>query len=218
MKKKLLLFSFVLICSALYAQDLIVTDNRDSINNYTPPQKKAEYAHFRMAVAGGYSYLMDAPSNPSIVLYPTEHGFHYGVELNYYFNKNLGIGINYYAAHFGLEDDYNSDNIYIQQLIPTFSTRMFDKKKRGALLVNVGVGYVVYKYNYSSWYPGSTSKIKPATFRDMGILCSIGYDFPFSKTMAVFPQLSITSGPSNEINSNYGLGKINLSLGLRFAK
>ena len=260
MKKQLLLLSFVLICSALYAQDLIVTDNQDSINcqilmigdglmhystmknnekikssipleevlssvqgyysppksSYTQPQKKADYAHFRIAVAGGYSrrlfsskgsFVEDSYKEP-------KNGFHYGLELNYYFNENIGIGINYYATHFKLKDDH-SNKLRIQQVIPTFSTRIFDEKQRGGVLINIGVGYIDYdEYRWSSYYSGNSAVMDSG----IGLLCSVGYDFAFSKTMAVCLQASITSGKLTDINTSNGWGKVNLSLGLRFAK
>ena len=208
MKKNLLLFSFVLIYSALCSQDLIVTNERDSINGqiletgYTP-QKKADYAHFRMAVAGGYTCIMG---------YRLNHGYHYGMELNYYFNKNLGIGINYYAYYY--DGSYDSET-RVQQIIPTFSTRMFDKKKRGALLISVGIGYIGSRNKYWLSYPFSGYKTKfESSQHGIGMFCGIGYDFPFSKTMAVCLQASVISNGLDEI----GIGGINLSIGLRFAK
>jgi len=261
MRKNLLLFSFVLIYSALYSQDLIVTSNQDSINcqilmigdglmhystmknnetikssipleevlssvqgyysppksSYTQPRKKSDYAHFRIAAAGGYSRrLISSKGSSTEDSYkkPT-NGFHYGLELNYYFNENIGIGINYYATHFKLKDDY-SEKLRIQQVIPTFSTRIFDEKQRGGVLINIGVGYINYRdeYRWSSYYSGNSAVMDSG----IGLLCSVGYDFPLSKMMAICLQASITSGKLTDINSSNGWGKINLSLGLRFAK
>ena len=194
-------------------------------SSYTQPRKKSDYAHFRIAAAGGYSRrLISSKGSSTEDSYkkPT-NGFHYGLELNYYFNENIGIGINYYATHFKLKDDY-SDKLRIQQVIPTFSTRIFDEKQRGGVLINIGVGYIDYQNKY--WgiayqpnpYAGAKKTDKTLMDWGIGLLCSVGYDFPFSKTMAICLQASITSGKLTDINTSNGWGKVNLSLGLRFAK
>jgi len=218
MKKQILLLSFVLICSALCAQDLY---------------------QFRIAVAGGYSYRTTIfPANSKSE--ETKNGFHYGMELNYYFNETFGLGINYCANHFNSESTHKwtsvniLEKVRLQQIIPTFSVRVFDKQKQGAFLVNIGAGYIDYKsrdflvdYNNK---PRWTSK-----GWTIGMLWGIGYDIPISQSMAIYVQASFTGGiitkstsidettgdiyvsSVDKIYEGEGIGRINLSIGLRFA-
>jgi hypothetical protein len=253
MKKRLLLFLLTLFCNALCAQDLIVTNNNDSINcqiltidaemihfyvmknnekvksslpwnqvlssssgyyskteedyvyqNKNIYQKKNEdYAHFRIAIVVGYSYrfLLSHTFFNEDYYKQLKNGYHYGMELNYYFNESLGIGINWHASHFNSKSagNYDPEKTRIRQFIPIFSTRTFDKKKQGAFLLNIGVGYISYKDEYRWNYHNDFQ-----TPEGIGILLSAGYDIPISQTMAIYLQSSITSGPLDDINNREG--------------
>ena len=179
MKKYSLLLLFALILNTLCAQELKVND----------------YPHFRIAVAGGYSH------RTAYIASEYKNGFHYGVELNYYF-KIMGIGLNYSGNQF-----YQGVNIH--QFIPTVNMRIFDYEKRGAFLANIGAGYVGNRN-------GAT----------IGMLLGLGYDIPLSQTMAIYAQASISGGKLKRAEYDVfmkefeyeKLGLLKLSLGLRFAK
>jgi hypothetical protein len=246
MKKQLLLFLFILLCNALYSQDLIVTDSQD----YVHQQKDKDYARFRVALAGGYSYrtlIIPAGTSNESRDYQNKarNGFHYGAEFNYYFHRFVGIGINYYAAHFN--PDGNNPDLYdylrihasckthIQQITPTFNVRVLDRQRRGALVAGIGFGFADYRTNY---YQTDYQNRHVLTEKGwaIGMLWSIGYDVPISQTMAIYFQASLNGGVVtdftmvNEItgytekisvddaNDGVGLGRANLSIGVRFAK
>jgi hypothetical protein len=177
-------------------------------------QKKTDdyYSRFIIAIAGGYSNRFISSNRTSNEDYykKLKNGYHYGMELNYYFNKYLGIGINYYISYFNLNaTDYrDSEKIRMQQVIPTFNVRIFDKQKFGAFLFNIGVGYVDYKNEcYMTFYNNGSYSL-PWTVRErgIGVLCSIGYEILLSHAMSVYLQSSITSQL-----------KTNLSFGVRLA-
>jgi len=127
------------------------------------------------------------------------------------------------------------DKIRLQQIIPTFNVRILDTRRRGALVASVGLGYVDYR---DKGYFTERNNLHFATIRGaaVGMLMSIGYDIPLSQTMALYVQVSNTGGvvtrftlkdeltgktyneSVDDIENGEGLGKINLSLGLRFAK
>ena len=204
-------------------------------------KKKSDYARFRVAAAGGYSYRTPKVEGglPSNYAYKLKNGYHYTVEFNYYFNRFIGIGMNYSASHFNPEMDTEVgnvlDKIRLQQIIPTFNVRILDTQKRGALVASIGLGYVDYrdKGYFTEQNNSHFATIRGAT---VGMLLSVGYDIPLSQTMALYVQVSNTGGvvtrftmkdeitgktwteSVDDIKNGEGLGKINLSLGLRFAK
>ena len=229
MKKYSLLILFASIFNVLCAQDLIVTESRDSINcqilaiedgkihfnlsanrakmmflpveevqsfsfgfypntvadfNYTY-KKKPDYARFRVAVAGGYSYRTPKVESglPSSYVQKLKNGYHYTVEFNYYFNESLGMGINYSASHFNpkmtTEIGNVLDKMRLQQIIPTFNMRVLDKQKRGAFVASIGIGYVDYR---DKGCLTELNNLHFATIRGatVGMLLSVGYDIPLS--------------------------------------
>jgi hypothetical protein len=149
-------------------------------------------------------------------------------------NKYLGMGINCYSSNFTMEINNKwgkkmDVKTKIQHIIPTFNVRVFDRQNKGAFLASAGFGFVNYKTTYSYYYTEKGSTI--------GLLLSAGYDVPLSKVIAIYVNASINTGLITTItidkrNYNYsqegtyytqegegvGVGKINLSLGLRFAK
>jgi len=116
MNKILFSIFFVLISNALCAQDLIVT-------NY--------YPNVRIAAVGGYSLRTRLPKSSWDDSYykDMKNGWHYGIELNYFFTESLGIGMNFYSSHFKAEDRNGINKVRIQHFIPTFNARDFDKQK-----------------------------------------------------------------------------------------
>ena len=246
MKKHLLLFLFILICSALHSQDVVVTNNQVYIDS-SAYQKKSDYARFRIAAAGGYSYRTIAlpPGTSGEVrdyYRKSYNGFLYGVEFNYYFNKFIGMGLNYYASRFnpsGNNPDWYPDHIScktrMQHVVPTVNFRVFDRQKQGALVAGVGIGYADYQ---TKFYQTNFHNVHVGTEKGwtVGMLLSVGYDIPISQMLAIYVQAALhggvvtnftlideTTGKTetisvDDINDGVGLGKINLAIGLRFAK
>jgi hypothetical protein len=292
MKKQCLLFVFILLCSALHSQDLIVTTNHDSINcqilvidnevihfsfikdnekiktslpfdqvlssslgyyansgsDYVAYPKDKNYARFRVALAGGYSCrTFTIPEGTSLesknYQNKARNGFHYGMELNYYFHRFIGIGINYYADHFNPEGNFPEMSNYLihistktrfQQITPTFNVRVLDRQRRGALVAGIGLGYTDYitKFYRTNDSYGHIGTEKGWT---VGMLWNIGYDIPLSQTMAIYVRAALNAGvvtnitmideitgktetiSVDDVNNGVGLGKMSLSVGVRFA-
>jgi hypothetical protein len=217
MKKSFLFFIFIPLYSAVYSQELIVINTQDSIqniyftkrpNNRQPDPKKNDYAHFRIAIATGYSrrYLFLLGDDDKEI----KNGRHYGIELNYYFNKSVGIGLNYYAGYFN-SAAYPINKDRVQHIIPTFCARDFDKQKQGGFLMYVGIGYVRADYKDDDQW------IQPEW--TIGLLGGVGYDFPLFETIALYIQASYLGDLAFFFNDKRTetFGRLNLSVGLRFA-
>lgn len=204
------------------------------------------YKHFRIALNGGYGYRTNKmsstiPSDFSEYSKKLKNGFEFGGDLTYYFTEPLGIGLKYSSfkasnsmSNIYIEDSNGnrrygsmSDNIGISFIGPVFSTRFLNKDKTNAFLMNVALGYMGYKNNYTLIDP---YKLTGST---MGMTFDIGYDFKFSSNLILGVQLSAISGvltgyklfdgsttQNIELQKeNYeGLNRLELSLGLRFMK
>jgi len=204
------------------------------------------YPHFRAALTGGWSYRV-APISSGMSPYLEKYmkdlksGYHYGVDLSYYFSEQLGFGLKGY--NYRSKNELNnvsvtmsdgstqygtlSDNISISFIGPFFSTRLLDGKKRNSLLLNFGIGYMGY---LDKAVLISDFTMKGST---VGLSWDIGYDIGLSKNIAIGFQLSYMIGTltqyklSDGINTetirlqqgNYeGLSRIDVSIGLRFNK
>jgi len=172
-------------------------------------KRKKVYPAFRMAFAGGYSLRTRLPKGywDDSYLKNMRNGFNFGIEMNYFFNESLGMGMNFYSSHF------NFSKVSILHIIPTFTVRDFDKRKRSALLINVGIGYIAYSEVHR--WENSESTI---TDKAIGLLCGVGYDIPLSNTIAVYFQASYV-GDLSFLFKEYseGFGRLNLSGGFRFS-
>jgi hypothetical protein len=238
-----------------------ITDGNEEINLYLPMErvqsftfgfypdveplyKASDYARFRVAVAGGYSLrtftILEGTSGESRDYQNrSRNGFHYGVELNYYFHRFMGVGITYYGSHFNPSGSvpefhpyYITSKTRIQHIIPTFNVRVLDRQRRGALVGGIGIGYMDY---YTKYYEGSFHGLTEKGWT-VGILWSVGYEVPLYKTIAIYFQASLNAGvvptvtiideetgktttiSADNENPGTGLGKANLSIGLRFAQ
>lgn len=218
-------------------------------NSEVPHEKVVDnqiYKHIRIALNGGYGYRTNKmsstiPSGFSEYSKKIKSGLQFSGDLTYYFTEPLGIGMKYssFKASNSMSNIYieesngnrrygnMSDNIRISFIGPFFSTRFLNKDKTNALLMNVALGYMRYKNNFTLIDP---YKLTGST---MGMAFDIGYDFKFSSNLILGVQLSAISGvltgyklydgsttQNIELQKeNYeGLNRLELSLGLRFMK
>ncbi|WP_187696162.1 hypothetical protein, partial [Xanthovirga aplysinae] len=202
---------------------------------------------WRIALNGGYSYLTaplseNIPSDFESYSKGLKSGHHLGADISYYFMEYLGLGVKY--LHFNssatfdgeifLEDMQGnritgkmSDDINISFFGPTLSTRFFNTNKKNAFVLNFALGYMEYNNNSvlvdNFTMEGGT----------VGLVYDVGYDMSISKNLLLGFQLSLISGVLKEyqvkdgINTTNvalskkeaeGLGRIDLSVGLRFSK
>lgn len=204
------------------------------------------YKHFRFGLNGGYGYRTNKmsssiPSDFSDYSKKLKSGLQFSGDLTYYFTEPLGIGLKYssFKASNSMSDIYvedsggsrrygnMSDNIGISFIGPVFSSRFSNKDKTNAFLMNIGLGYMGYKNNYTLIDP---YKVTGST---MGMSFDMGYDFKVSSNLILGVQLSAISGVLTTYKlsdgsatqniklekENYeGLARLELSLGLRFMK
>lgn len=204
------------------------------------------YPHFRVAINGGFSYRTakladDIPSDFENYMKELKYGYHYGLDLSYYFSEQLGIGIKYSIYKSKNEIDnisvtrpdgstqYGkmSDNISINFIGPFISTRLLNANKKNGLLMNLGIGYLGYK-DYTVLVTDYT--IKGST---LGLCWDIGYDIGISKNLAIGFQLSYMIGTLTQYDisdetttktvklkndNRESLSRIDLSIGLRLNK
>lgn len=111
---------------------------------------------------------------------------------------------------------------------PMISTRFYGEKRQSIFLMNYSIGYLWYKDkrmedNSSFTFTGNT----------LGLLIDLGYDYWFSKNNALGVRLSLIGGSLKKYtydngktkekvnldkNKYEGLGRLDVSVGLRFGK
>jgi hypothetical protein len=193
----------------------------------------AIYPHYRIAVDGGWSYrtVPLAEGAPSAL----KSGFHYGLDLSYFFTEYLGAGFRYNdflskAEIISPGSGKSKDNISIRFIGPYFSTRFLNSSKTNALFLNLGIGYTGYKDQAQVIAGGDKITL---TGNTAGISYDIGYDIGVSKDLAIGFQLSLYTGILSQFKSTKGnhtetivlekgqyegLSRIAVSVGLRFNK
>lgn len=204
------------------------------------------YPHFRAGFNGGWSYRVaklaeSIPSDFEQYMKDLKSGYHYGLDLLYYFSEQLGFGFKYnvYRSKNNIDNVYvsrpdgstqfgkMSDDISINFIGPFFSTRLLNANKENSFLFNLGIGYMGYM--------DKTVLITDYTIKGntLGLCWDIGYDIGISKSMAIGFQLSYLIGTLTKYELNDGintetiklekdnyenLSRIDLSIGLRFSK
>lgn len=198
-----------------------------------------DFPRFRLAINGGWSYRLAkvaGNNSPDVEEYikQLKSGYSYGGDVTYHWSKNSGIGAKYdvFRSKNELEDGPGqvvvaSDDISLTFIGPYYSSRFLTANKKNSLLMNVGLGYVGYK---DKAYFISDYELTGGT---AGLLVDIGYDIGLSKSFAIGFQLALIGGllTQYELDNGFttqtieldedeyeGLGRINLSVGLRLIK
>lgn len=206
--------------------------------------RNPEYRHLTLSLMGGYSYRTARLSDniqPEFRDYikNLKSGYHLNGDLTYYVSEFFGIGVRYGFSNASnsmdgiyLEDEFGnrtygmmSDDITVTFIGPTFSSRMMNRNKSSALLINLSLGYMGYvddivlidKYRKT----GGT----------VGMGLDIGYDIGLSEKISLGFQVSLLSGTlysyylddgitkekyELEPGEYDGLSRMDLSVGLRF--
>lgn len=233
---------------------LPLTNVKNHVNDFfqkseVPKDKvfaKQNFEHFRFAINGGLGYETarigdGVPSDFKDYARQLKSGYVFGGDLTYYFLEVLGVGVKYsqFNSSNNLDNIYvddgqgvrkygrMSDDLSINFIGPTFSTRLFNGDKSKAFIFSLGLGYMGYSDNKvivdNYKMTGST----------MGISYDVGYDFEVSKKAILGVQLSLISGTLLSYkwddgtsvqtiklqNDEYeNLSRIDLTIGLRFCK
>ncbi|HAN79564.1 MAG TPA: hypothetical protein DCQ31_18280 [Bacteroidales bacterium] len=204
------------------------------------------YKHFRFAVNGGYSYLTakvaeSVPADFKNYVNDLKSGYNFGSDLTYYFTEPLGVGVKYYVlkSSNSLDDiylQYNngnvaygkmSDDLTISFIGPMFSTRLLNKNKSNAFIMNLSLGYIDYSNNKTL-----IDKYKMSS-GTMGLSYDIGYDIGLTENLLLGFQISFITATLTEYDWFDGtttetiklekgqfesLNRIDFSIGIRLIK
>lgn len=230
-----------------YFQKTIAINQHDTvqIENIGSAVKKS-FSKIRIAVSGGYSYRT-APVSSEIqadlqdYIKDLKNGFHISGDVTYFFNRNIGAGLYYSFSQSSNKSSIMfldettqtvfpgtiSNRISVQFVGPAFYYRQFNKKQTGAFHASTSIGYLYYHDDAVLFIPYKQ------TAGTVGLVEKIGFDFKISKELSFGLQLSVLLGSVKKFKENVegntttktldnnqreGLGRIDLSIGLRFDK
>ena len=200
----------------------------------------SDYQKIAFSITGGYSRRLakvaeNLPSANEDYVEQLKNGYHFGADLAYYFTENYGAGVkfvtfkasnsgNLLVENFGRADV--KDEITMPFIGPMFSMRYQNEKN--SFFLNYALGYYGY---IDKWTIGNTNgKNKGGT---AGLMFDIDYSYWFAKNTALDIRLAFISGTlssfTREIGSSKekielekdqyeGLGRMDISVGLRFGK
>lgn len=221
-----------------------LSEQLDASNAEDIAYRNDYYPKFRAAASFGWSYLTaklsdNIPSDFEQYARELKSGYHYGVELTYYFNKLHGVGFTYnvFRTANSIDNIYvtipngptqygeMSDDIKVDFIGPVYSLRSYNGVNNNSLLLNIGLGYLGYNNDAKVI---SDININGST---LGLCWEIGYDIGISENMTIGFQFSYLTGTLTELKVSNGiqtetiklepenyesLNRIDLSVGLRF--
>jgi hypothetical protein len=212
-------------------------------NSNLPSQKKSsvEYPRYHIILSGGASYLLDPIADDTEFrdyYQNLKTGYNLGLDVNYYFNKTIGVGLkyNYFASSSSTEGTSNeggilsewniSENIMINFAGPTFLARFLSAKNNNAFILGASVGYI--------WYKDDAVLLDPVIISgsSLGLNFDASYHISISKklflgisgstTLGFLPTLTIDDGINAQTFdfdsfSNYkNISRVDLSIKLGF--
>lgn len=203
------------------------------------PEEEKLHSSLRLALSGGFGYqtakiIEGVSSAERSFLRGLKSGYQFSGDVQYYFNEMFGAGLKG-----GFFESKNSADVYMAgggqtQLTtelniffvgPTFAFRYYDRDYADAFYACYSIGYLGYRARHEDSYR------REVTGSTLGFVVDLGYDFALSEKLALGLQLSALSGvlTSFTIDDGYqqqlveleedryeGLGRIELSIGLRF--
>ena len=182
-----------------------------------PSQDKSsvEYPRFHIILSGGGSYLLDPiADNVSDELRDYHQnlkmGYNLGLDVNYYFNKTIGVGLkyNYFnssssssgtSSTGGNSSEWNiNENIMINFAGPTFLARFLSKKNKNAFILGLSAGYM--------WYKDDAVLLGPVIIsgNTFGLNIDASYHISLSKKFFLGFSASTTTGFLNSITIDDG--------------
>lgn len=232
----------VLMLSAIknYQKNFYSKSKIDSRNN-----SGTDYTQFHIILSGGGSYLFDPiPENAEgdIKEYyqDLKMGYNLGLDVNYYFNKTIGVGLKYSyfnstgssqgsSSNGGINSEWDiRQDIMINFAGPTFLARFLSAKNKNAFIIGVSVGYM--------WYKDDAVLLDPAiiTGNTFGLNIDASYHislsnkfflgFSVSSTVGYLASIDIDDGVKTETfdlesfenYKNISRGDLSIKLGFKF--
>lgn len=177
--------------------------------------KSSEYSRFHIILNGGASYLLDPIADNVSDEFQDYYqdlkmGYNLGLDVNYYFNKTIGLGIkyNYFSSSSSSKGSSNdggntsewdiSESIMINFVGPTFLARFLSKKNKNAFILGVSAGYM--------WYNDDAVLLGPViiTGNTFGLNVDASYHISLSKKFFLGFSVSTTAGFLNKITIDDG--------------
>ncbi|RLD25818.1 MAG: hypothetical protein DRI54_04090 [Bacteroidetes bacterium] len=176
-----------------------------------------DYSRFHLIISGGGSYLFEpmlSDVNEDLKDYYQELkiGYNLGFDVNYYFNRTIGLGIkyNYFNSSSSYKESFSGDgstsswdiseNIMMNFVGPTFLARFLSKKNGNAFIVGVSAGYMWYKDDVVNF----DSKIV-TTGNTLGFNVDASYHISLSEKLFLGFSVSTTLGFLNKVTLDDGL-------------
>lgn len=154
-----------------------------------------EFPRWRMALNGGFSkhtaeISKEVSSSEREYVEDLLSGSNFSADVNYYFSESIGAGMKYLKFNSTTDVQTNaisSEPVDLNILFigPGVSTRLLNASKKNALLFNISIGYIDYKFD------GNAALIKGKT---AGLLYDLGYDIGISENISIGLQVSYLSG------------------------
>lgn len=217
----------------------------DSTSKTNAPASK-----FRIAVTGGYSnrtISIDDHADSGVESYykSLRRGFALGADFNYFFNRYLGIGLDYGISFYNTDQAIYwifqnagywkvTEKTIIQHIMPTVNVRApYKKNANNYFLATLGVGYSRYNHKYfEADHDTHFGTEKGGAFAFLG---RVGYDIGIGKNFAIVLQATAIGGKLSKVtmtdeisymsekfdlkgDERIGLGRFELSVGFRFGK
>jgi len=174
-----------------------------------------DYPRFHIIISGGGSYLFDPMLSDVNEIFKDYYqelkmGYNLGVDVNYYFNKTIGLGIKYNYFNSSSSDKGSSsgdgftsawdisENIMINFAGPTFLARFLSKKNGNAFIIGVSVGYMWYKDDAVFFEPAIVSG------NTFGLNIDASYHISLSEKFFLGFSVSSTLGFMNKVNIDDG--------------
>ena len=214
--------------------------------NYT---LKDIFPHFRVAIDVGWQYRTAKLADGMDVALQEHYrkmksGFHYDLQVAYFFAKFMGIEAMFSQQFFGNnlgygsltdkegnligEGDFN-EKVSFNYIGANYLVRLFDSNNKNSWLFSIGFGYMGYN---DRLFFDNVERLK-LTAGTLGSYMAVGYDIGISENFGIGLKLSLLGGTfsnykqtKNGITTNEtlpektfeGLGTVRLSVGLRFNK
>lgn len=195
-------FLIIILC-------LVTTSaNAQRYNGYRGYRNDDYGTLFRLGLHGGWSYRIakiDPAASPEYREYlkGLKSGYHYGANAMFFFNRSIGMGIEYSAfgskneADIWMEDPNTKkviqgklkDDISISFIGPSFNTRaIFGANDNLQLIGTVSLGYMSYQNNAIIIFPFTN------TAATIGILTALSFDVAISKNISLGLGASVLAG------------------------
>jgi hypothetical protein len=172
----------------------------------------------------------DVPAQLKEYMRNLKSGLSYNADASYFFSEKVGMGIkynqHYSTAEIGSHSQLMRDEIRIHYVGPFLSARLYGKRQKNSLVLNVALGYTAYK-DVGSF----NNEVITITGQTAAFSYDIIYDLQLTKNLMFGVQVSLTGGALSQFEQTKnghtetvelpdgefeGLGRVDFIAGLRY--